>query len=65
MRTNDGHEIENGSDIYVAYPSIDNIYKPIKVNMYDIRAHFKYWFLKKENCKIECDKLNKKEVNND
>jgi hypothetical protein len=63
MRTNDGHEVENGSSIYVAYPSLEGLYSPANVNMYDSRAHLKLWFHDEINCQKECDKLNKEKIN--
>lgn len=59
MRTNDGVEIKNGSNVWIAYQDIINSnFKPIKVNMYDQKAHFKYWYHERKNCQSECDKLN-------
>ena len=63
MRTNDGYEVENGSSIYVAYPSKEGWYSPINVNMYDSKAHFKFWFRDEVNCQKECDKFNEWKTN--
>lgn len=58
MRTTDGFEIENGSDIYVAYKTDDGKYIPMKVNMYHQMGHFQKWYKERENCVNECEQRN-------
>lgn len=58
MRTTDGYEIENGSNIHVCYKNDKGDYIPMKVNMYHQMGHFQNWYHKRENCQKECDQRN-------
>ncbi len=61
MKSNDGYQLPDNSDIWVITRNPDTTFSPFKLNMYDGRATGRYWYYKEENCQKECDKLNDKQ----